>query len=101
MPTDYLTGGKIHAYMVHHFLNRQIITPIPDFLVVLLFALLAQGIKLNFLSNQRQKWILILAMSNLVYILVCLQAYILLKILIPCLLPSILLWSYIRNPTAK
>lgn len=95
-PNSYLTGGEIHAYMVHHFLNRQIITPIPDFLIILLSAILAQGIILNLHPSHRKKWLLILAVGNVIYILVCLQMYILLKILIPCLLPSVLLWSYIR-----
>ena len=95
-PNSYLTGGEVHAYMVHHFLNRQIITPIPDFLIILLSAILAQGILLNLHPSQRKRWILILAVGNVIYILVCLQMYILLKILIPCLLPSVLLWSYIR-----
>lgn len=94
-PSRYLTGGEVHAYMVHHFLNRQIVTPIPDILALLLAAIISQGIILNILPSQRQKWILILLAANIAYVFISLQLYISLKLLVPLFFPSVLLWTYI------
>ncbi|MDJ0575125.1 MAG: CHASE2 domain-containing protein [Xenococcaceae cyanobacterium MO_234.B1] len=94
-PSRYLTGGEVHAYMVHHFLNRQIVTPIPDILALLLAAIISQGIILNIRPSQRQKWILILLAANIAYVFISLQLYISLKLLVPLFFPSVLLWTYI------
>lgn len=39
-----LTGGEIHAYMLHHFLTNRIVIPIPDFWMTWVGAFLGQGI---------------------------------------------------------
>ena len=96
-PRPYLTGGEAHAYMVHHFLNRQIVIPIPDILAMLLMAIVAQGIILNIRPSQQQKWIQILLAANIIYIIVSLQLYLSLKLLIPLTFPSVLLWTYIST----
>ena len=100
-PSRYLTGGEVHAYMVHHFLNRQIVTPIPDILALLLAAIISQGIILNILPSQRQKWILILLAANIAYVFISLQLYISLKLLVPLFFPSVLLWTYISISISK
>ena len=98
-PSKYLTGGEIHAYMVHHFLDRHLVIPIPDILVMLLSAIISQGIILNIRPSQRQKWILILLATNIAYVLISLQLYISIKLLVPLLFPSVLLWTYIGIST--
>lgn len=93
--SQYLTGGEVHAYMVHHFLDRHIVTPIPNILALLLTAIISQGIILTLRPSQRQKWILILLATNITYILLGLQLYLSIRLLVPLLLPSVLLWIYI------
>ena len=94
-PSQYFTGGQAHAYMVHHFLNRQIVTPIPDVMVMLLTAIISQAIIVNIRGSQRQKWILILLAANIAYVFISLQLYVSLKLLVPLFFPSVLLWTYI------
>ncbi|MDJ0687220.1 MAG: CHASE2 domain-containing protein [Xenococcaceae cyanobacterium MO_188.B32] len=91
----YLTGGEIHAYMVHHFLNRHIVIPIPDILAMLIAAIISQAIVLNIRPSQRQKWIQILLAANIIYVFISLQLYLSLKLLVPLIFPSVLLWNYI------
>ena len=98
-PSKYLTGGEIHAYMVHHFLDRHIVIPLPDILVILFTAIISQGIILNIRPSQRQKWILILLATNIAYVVISLQLYISIKLLVPFLFPSVLLWTYIGIST--
>ncbi len=100
-PSQYFTGGQVHAYMLHHFLNRQIVIPIPDILPLLLTAIIAQGIILNIHPSQRQKWILILLAANIVYVFISLQLYVSIKLLVPVLFPSVLLWTYISISTGS
>ena len=94
-PNRYLTGGEVHAYMVHHFLDRHLITPIPDILAMLLTAIIAQGIIVTIRPSQRHKWIQLLLAANLIYVLLGWQLYISLKLLVPLVFPSVLLWTYI------
>jgi hypothetical protein len=37
--TAKMTGAEIHAYMIHHALNRRHVTPVPDLLMVGLAAI--------------------------------------------------------------
>ena len=93
-------GGEAHAYMIHHFLTRRLVVPIPDFLMVLLAALLGKGVFLILLNNPRQQkqWLMWLGLggATAVYILICLQIYISAAVLIPLLLPLALLGNYVR-----
>ena len=99
--SQYLTGGEIHAYMVHHFLARHLVIPIPDILALLLTAIISQGIILNIRPSQRQKWILILLAANITYILLGWQLYLSIRLLVPLLFPSVLLWTYISISTGS
>ncbi len=91
-------GGEAHAYMIHHFLTRRLVVPIPDFLMVMLAALLGKGVLLILLNNPRQpkQWLMWLGGATAVYILVGLQIYISAALLIPLLLPSAVFWNYVR-----
>jgi CHASE2 domain-containing sensor protein len=89
-----LTGGEIHAYMIHHWLNQHLVIPIPDFWLVVIACILGQLIVINLESSSRFSKLLILKLitGNFLYILLSLQVYITLKILLPWLLPSLTFW---------
>lgn len=91
-------GGEAHAYMFHHFMQQRLVTPIPDFLMILLTAPLAKFISLKLIENSRsqKKIIKNVSISTIIYLLIILQIYISASILIPCFLPSVLLWKYIN-----
>ncbi len=91
------TGGEYHAYMVHHLLKQRLVIPIPDFWMILGAAFAGKATLLILEENKyRQKRLmLILGGTTCVYLLMILQIYISLGILIPCLFPIIVFWSYI------
>jgi CHASE2 domain-containing sensor protein len=88
------TGGEIHAYMIHHWLNQHLVIPIPDLWLVIIAGILGQLIVINLESSSRFSKLLILKLitGNFLYILFSLQIYITLKILLPWLLPSLTFW---------
>ncbi len=90
--------GEAHAYMIHHLLTQRLVVPIPDFLMILLAALLGKGATLILLDNPRQQkqWVMGLGGATAVYVLVGLQVYISAVVLIPLLLPSAVFWNYVR-----
>lgn len=92
------TGGEVHAYMIHHFLRRRLVVPIPDLWMVLLAALLGKGTILFLQDNPKKKkpWIKKLALATVAYSLIVLQGYISAAILLPLLFPSVVFWNYIR-----
>ncbi|MGB5635629.1 MAG: CHASE2 domain-containing protein, partial [Waterburya sp.] len=96
-------GGEAHAYMIHHFLTQRLVVPIPDFLMVLLAALLGKGVSLILLNNPRQqkRFLIGLGGATAAYIWVGLQIYISAALLIPLLLPSVVFWNYVRFSLRK
>lgn len=95
---DKFPGGEAHAYMIHHFLTKRLVIPIPDFLMVLLAVLLGKKVFLILLNNPRQQrqWLIVLGSAMVIYIWIGLQFYIWLGVLIPFLLPSGIFGNYIR-----
>ncbi|NEQ35440.1 MAG: hypothetical protein F6K40_03630 [Okeania sp. SIO3I5] len=93
------TGGEIHTYMVHHFLNQRFVIPIPNLWLIGIAALLGKGVVLmleNRSQRQQQEVILLLLFFlNLIYGLVSLQIYISAAILFPWFLPTLTFWIYI------
>jgi CHASE2 domain-containing sensor protein len=84
-----LTGGEAHAYMIHHWLTQHIVIPIPDLWLILV----AVGIVKALETSAQSKRSMHLAIStNILYLLISLQAYITLKILLPWFLPSLAFW---------
>jgi CHASE2 domain-containing sensor protein len=97
-PSDVFTGAEAHAYMVHHFLQRRFVTPIPTLWIMGLAAIAGQGLYLwrktrNF---KRRTWVIGLIGTNLIYVMVGLQLYIAVGWLMPWLLPSAVFWIYVR-----
>jgi hypothetical protein len=90
--------GEAHAYMVHHLLNKHLVIPIPDFLMILLAALLAKGLSLYLIENPHNRKLLIKIVSTntIIYLLTSLQLYISGYILFPVVLPAIIFWKYIH-----
>jgi hypothetical protein len=95
---DQFPRGEAHAYMIHHLLTRHLVVPIPDFLMILLAALLGKGMTLILLKNPKQRRRLMMRMWVLlgVYIIASLQIYISITVLLPWFLPSLTLWNYVR-----
>jgi hypothetical protein len=114
-PSDlsrWFPGGGAHAYMIHHFLNQRIVTPIPDLWLVLIAALLGKGIVVSLekdneektkkekrvlalLSNTQGKCLLLLTSGTVIYGLVSLQLYISAAVVLPVVLPTATLWSFV------
>ncbi|NEP81615.1 MAG: CHASE2 domain-containing protein [Okeania sp. SIO3B3] len=91
-----LTGGEIHAYMLHHFLTNRIVIPIPDFWMTWVGAFLGQSviILLNKYPEKRCGWVGFFVVANFVYVIVSLQVYISGAILLPIVSPSVTFWVY-------
>ncbi len=85
-----ITGGEIHAYMTHAFLNNRLVVPIPDLWIIPITALLGKSITLRF-KSLRWPWLL---GGTAAYGLLALQVYISAAILLPILLPTIAFWIY-------
>ena len=92
------TGGEAHAYTVHHFLNRHLVVPIPNFFMVLLAAVLGTFIG-KVLQNHPHRvgwgWIGF-GTGTVVYVVVSLQVYISSAVLVPIVFPLIVLGNYLR-----
>ena len=108
----WFPGGGAHAYMIHHFLNQRIVTPIPDLWLVLIAALLGKGIilvveKVNkeklqqkeeqvfLLLDTKGKWFLLLTGATVIYGLASLQLYISAAVVLPFVLPMATIWSLV------
>lgn len=92
-----ITGGELHAYMVHHFLNSHLIILIPDWWMVFLSILLSKGTLLYLLktpTNHRKQLFILLA-GLIGYGLLSLQLYLSAAILVPIFLPSVIVSLYI------
>ncbi|MEB3359517.1 MAG: CHASE2 domain-containing protein [Synechococcales bacterium] len=101
---EEFTGGEGHAYIFHHILNRQWVTPIPMLWMVAIAALAGFSTAQWIAYQQRQqRWTLprqravklgLLTATGLSG-LASLQLYISASVLIPWALPSGLFWVYI------
>ena len=96
---NVLTGGEIHAYMIHHFLNQRLVIPIPDLLLIVVAIFLGKGTVLILEKNsplRRKTNILLLLFLlfslNIIYGLASLQIYITGAILLPLFFPSLTFW---------
>lgn len=90
--------GEAHAYMVHHLLKPHLVVPVPDFLMILLAALIAKGVTFQLIESSRnhKKIIKTLSLSGISYCIISLQLYISACILLPYFLPLLLFGNYIR-----
>jgi CHASE2 domain len=97
-----LTGGEVHAYMTHHYLNNRMVVPIPDLWAIVLAILLGK-LTLVYLSRkyisknpeQKRQLVILLSVGSTVYTVISLQLYVSsAAILLPWLLPTTI-WLYI------
>ena len=95
-PNNNFTGAEGHAYTIHHFLNRHIVTPVPH----LWMALVGMGVgasSARFLQQHKtlrqHRWIA-LVMFSIGYGLFGLVIYGLASIVLPWLLPTSAVWVY-------
>ncbi|MEA5504700.1 CHASE2 domain-containing protein [Halotia wernerae UHCC 0503] len=91
-----ITGGEIHAYMLHHLLTRRLIMPIPDLWVIGITILLGKSLFLLLKTKYKSgwQWIVLSTIMTGFYGLLTLQAYISTAIILPWFLPSVTLWIY-------
>ena len=95
-PADLITGGEIHAYLVHGLLTQRQVVPIPDLWMIGVAALLGKGVVWNLhnrLITRRQGYLMLLG-ATAAYGVVSLQVYIAAAVLMPWLLPSLTFWLY-------
>lgn len=108
----WFPGGGAHAYMIHHFLNQRIVSPIPDIWLVIIAALLGKGIilvikKVNeekiqakqervfLLLDTKGNCFLLLTGATVIYGLVSLQLYVTAAMVLPFVLPTATVWSFV------
>ncbi|HEY9602931.1 MAG TPA: CHASE2 domain-containing protein [Allocoleopsis sp.] len=91
-----ITGGEVHAYMIHHFLNRRLVVPIPDLWLIGVAAVLGR-LTVEFWANhslrKHQLWFMLIGVTS-IYGLVGLQVYISAAILLPWVFPIVTVWAY-------
>lgn len=100
-PHQVLTGGKYHAYLIHHFLRQRLVIPIPDLWMIGLAALLGSGTVLLCQNRmpKRQKSIIIWLVGTAIYSLVSLELYTsAVAIVLPIVLPIVTIWIYVLPP---
>lgn len=95
-PLDIITGGEVHAYMLHHFLTQRLVVPIPDLWMIGVAALCGKitVLALQNRSIHRRQGMVLLAGATAAYGALSLQAYVSAAILFPWLLPSVIFWIY-------
>jgi len=91
------TGSEFLAYMTHHFKNRRLVVPIPEIVTLLTALLIAKSIKLSLTTETfaTKRLLIFLASATTIYGLIALQIYISQALVLPWLLPSIAIWTYL------
>jgi hypothetical protein len=105
-----LTGAEIHAYSIHHILNRHWIIPVPDVWMVGIGIVIGKGTERWIIGQKRKrKWtqkgnrlaLYSYLSGTALYGVMGLQAYVSLAILLPWLLPSVMFWVYVLPELRK
>lgn len=99
-----LTGGEAHAYMVHHLLNNRLVIPIPDLWMVGVAIFLGKCLSIYIQENVRYRWrwVALLGLCTAIYGILSLQIYITaVAILLPWLLPTLTVWTYVTPALIK
>lgn len=98
-----LTGAELHAYTVHHLLNRHLVIPIPDLWCVGLAVAIGKVLSLrwqrtflrgHWSRKHRHQLIIGLSFSTIVYGGLGLQSFISGAILLPWTFPIGVIWIY-------
>lgn len=93
-----ITGGEVHAYMVHHLLTQRLVIPIPDVWMIGIAIFVGKYLSFLIYKNQRYGWryLILIAVATGFYGLVSLQVYLSsVAVLIPWLLPTATVWIYV------
>lgn len=91
---QWLTGGEVNAYGVHHFLHQHYVVPIPDLWLVGIGAIAGAGLSLFLRRRSPTRHWLALAGLSAGYGLFSLQLYVSGLVLLPWLLPTATVWLY-------
>lgn len=96
-----LTGGEVHAYMVHHLLSNHLVLPIPDLWMVGVAIIVGKGTQLVLLSRCPSRKLKIFGVlgGTIAYGMIGLQAFITFGVLLPWLLPSMAVGGYVITTT--
>jgi CHASE2 domain-containing sensor protein len=104
---EWLTGGETLAYMIHHFLNRRLVIPIPDIWMIGVAIILGK-ITVFLIKNQsrlsrsRRRQIMAGSIGAvMLYGITALQLYISAAILLPWFLPSSVFLAYVLSATKR
>ena len=95
-----ITGGEVHAYLVHNLIHQRLIMPIPDLWLIGLAGLLGKGSALWLARNQsrRARWLLGIPV---LYTAASLQTYVWYAVLFPIMFPIVTYLAYIIHLTWK
>lgn len=97
--TRKMSGGTIHAYLIHSLVAHRMILPIPDLWIIIIAAI--AGKSTIILITQKKlncKWFFIVP---ILYGLVSLQFYISSQVLIPFLLPTLTYLAFLAQLNLK
>ncbi|MDJ0799542.1 MAG: CHASE2 domain-containing protein [Calothrix sp. MO_167.B12] len=101
---DWMTGGESLAYMIHHFLSRRMVIPIPDMWMIGLAVIIGKSnvILLNKKYKFNQYKILTSSLGAIAfYSIAGLQLYISAGVLLPWFFPSAVFLAYILPVTRR
>jgi CHASE2 domain/CHAT domain len=104
---QWLTGGETLAYMIHHFLTKRLVIPIPDIwmigIAIILGKIAVFAIKnQSRLSRSRRQQIMAGSVGAVIFYGVGgLQLYISAAILLPWFLPSAVFLAYVLPATRR
>ena len=91
-----MTGGEVHAYLMHNLLHQRLIIPVPDLWMIGVASLLGKGsaiwVTRKTGRSHQGKW---LCGMPVIYGVVIIQGYISLGILFPWLFPSVTYITYL------
>lgn len=99
------TGAEVHAYTIHHLLTGRLLIPVPDLWMVGVAVLLGKRVmywqQQHQWTRKRRMWFsLNLVSASALYGLIGLQLYISASVLLPWVLPTIVIWTYVL-PTLR
>lgn len=99
-PQEWLAGGELNAYIIHHQLTQRLVIPIPALGMIGITVLLGKISVLRLTpirwTRKRQKqYTLTFVAATILYGLVSLQLYVSAAILLPWILPMAVFWAYI------
>jgi CHASE2 domain-containing sensor protein len=97
--TKKMSGGTIHAYLVHSLLKHRMILPIPDLWMIAVAAIVSKGILILLSKHQyKAKWLLVIPIF---YSLISLQLYVSALVMIPVLFPALTYLTFLAPFTLK